>query len=629
MPALATAFLLAAHAVTAIPTFEPPQRRVAPPATTDTTTAPRAVANENRRSAGVLRGGVLTVRLVARMARWYPEAEDGPFRIVEAFGEAGEAPRIPAPLLRVRLGTTIDVSITNELADTIAVLGLRGRADTLRLAPGETRRARHAPRAAGSFLYMAGLVRKGKPTFKGTAQLVGGLIVDAGPATPDRVFITTGWDPTPYFLAVNGKSWPYTEKFTHTVGDTVRWRVLNGSSGSGGSHPMHLHGFYYRVDARGGWDADTVYDAQSRRWVVTEALQGFGSMTMTWVPERAGNWLFHCHNSDHMAGRHRQIIAGTPPPFPEPPMHDAREHLAWDMSGIAYAITVLPRKGATAAAPAARQARPMRLVIQERPQFYGRQPGYGYVLQQGAAEPAPDSITVPGPRLVLRRGEPVAITVVNRLPTHTAVHWHGMELESYYDGVGGWSGAGDRLAPLIAPRDSFVVRFTPPRAGTFIYHAHVTDYVQIARGLYGPMIVLPPDARDTPETDHVMVVGFGRPGGRANLLLNGSDAPAPIARPRRGVQRIRVINITTENSVVLTMSADSTPLRWRAVAKDGFDLPAGQRRVTPARVQVFPGETYDFEFESSADVIHVRAKNPDLPVGEDDITLLMRARPGS
>jgi manganese oxidase len=40
-----------------------------------------------------------------------------------------------------------------------------------------------------------------------------------------------------------------------------------------------------------------------------------------------------------------------------------------------------------------------------------------------------------GPTLVLRRGEPVAITLVNRLSEATSIHWHGMELESYYDGV--------------------------------------------------------------------------------------------------------------------------------------------------------------------------------------------------
>ena len=49
---------------------------------------------------------------------------------------------------------------------------------------------------------------------------------------------------------------------------------------------------------------------------------------------------------------------------------------------------------------------------------------------------------LPGPTIVLERGKPVSITVVNRLREPTAVHWHGIELESYFDGVADFSGAG-------------------------------------------------------------------------------------------------------------------------------------------------------------------------------------------
>jgi FtsP/CotA-like multicopper oxidase with cupredoxin domain len=601
-------------------------------------TAVRATTNDNTESAGVLRGGILSIHLVAQRVTWYPEAEDGPTQVVEAFGEVGKAPSVPGPLIRVPLGTTIDMTITNSLTDTLVVLGLRGRHDSLRVAPEGTQRLRYAPSVAGSYLYAAGEVRDGKVRFGGTyGQLVGGLIVDVEVPANDRIFIATSWDPVPiagnpYFLAMNGKSWPYTEKFVHTVGDTVRWRVLNGSDGASAHHPMHLHGFYYRVDARGGWDADTVYRPGQRRWVVTENLPGLASMSMTWVPSRPGNWLFHCHNADHVAGRHRHMIAGRESPYPAPPLHDPQEHLAWDMSGLAQAITILPRAGETAAkddAPGARGPTPraLRLLIQTRPRYYGPGPGFGYVLQDGAAEPAPDSINVPGPQLVLRRDEPVEITVVNRLTTHTTVHWHGMELESFYDGIAGWSGTGSQLAPMLAPRDSFVVRFTPPRAGTFIYHAHVTDHVQLARGLYGALVVVDPDRPLVPGTDHVAIVGLGRPNGRPGLLLNGSVTPAPLERRRHGTQRVRLINISPENNVIFTLSANSMPMRWRAIAKDGFDLPAAQRRLLPARVQIFPGETYDFEFESAADVVHLRMKNPATGPGVDELTLPLNARP--
>jgi manganese oxidase len=211
-------------------------------------TPARAETNDNRLSAGVLRDGVLSLHLVAQEVTWYPEAEDGPTQVVEAFGEAGKAPSVPGPLIRIPLGTTIDATITNSLTDTLVVLGLRGRNDSLRIAPNGVEKLRYKPPTAGSFLYAGSDVRDGKTRFGGTrGQLVGGLIVDAGAPPKDRVFIATGWDPVPiagnpYFLTMNGKSWPYTEKFVHTVGDTVRWRVLNGGAGTSAHHPMHLHG---------------------------------------------------------------------------------------------------------------------------------------------------------------------------------------------------------------------------------------------------------------------------------------------------------------------------------------------------------------------------------------------------
>ncbi|MEO7520494.1 MAG: multicopper oxidase domain-containing protein [Gemmatimonas sp.] len=266
------------------------------------------------------------------------------------------------------------------------------------------------------------------------------------------------------------------------------------------------------------------------------------------------------------------------------------------------------------------------MLIQARAMYYGPGPGFGYVLQEGAIEPESDSIRIPGPLLVLRQGEPVAITLVNRLPTHTAVHWHGMELDSYYDGVAGWSGAADHTAPMIAPQDSFIARFTPPRAGTFIYHAHITDHVQLARGLYGAMLVMPPNQPYVPESDHVVIVGFGRPNGKASMLVNGSESPLPLPRIRTGTQRLRLINIAPENNAVITLSAASEPISWRAIAKDGFQFPAARRRVQPARVHIFPGETYDFEFESSADVVVVRLKNPTAPASVDDLSLQLRVR---
>src|SRR5512145_2306196 len=104
-------------------------------------TPPAAIAipNDNRRPAGTLRDGELTVSLEVRAATWYPEGDNGPSLRVAAFAEAGAQPQIPGPLLRVPAGTVIEASIRNALPDSaIAVHGFVTRPaaapDTIRLA---------------------------------------------------------------------------------------------------------------------------------------------------------------------------------------------------------------------------------------------------------------------------------------------------------------------------------------------------------------------------------------------------------------------------------------------------------------------------------------------------------------
>jgi FtsP/CotA-like multicopper oxidase with cupredoxin domain len=71
-------------------------------------------------------------------------------------------------------------------------------------------------------------------------------------------------------FAVNGLSWPRTESFSFSLGDTVTWRVINAS---GHGHPMHLHGFHYTVESRGYELEDTLFAPTSRRLAVTEFLR--------------------------------------------------------------------------------------------------------------------------------------------------------------------------------------------------------------------------------------------------------------------------------------------------------------------------------------------------------------------
>src|SRR4029453_8395095 len=111
-------------------------------------------------------------------------------------------------------------------------------------------------------------------------------------------------------MAINGKAWPHTEHFSFTVGDSARWRWVNPTSSS---HPMHLHGFYYRVDSRGTWAADTLYAEAGRRMVGTELLRPGGTMTARWSPSQPGNWIFHCHFAFHVSSELYLSASGRPP----------------------------------------------------------------------------------------------------------------------------------------------------------------------------------------------------------------------------------------------------------------------------------------------------------------------------
>ncbi len=606
-----TARLIVACALVALESPAVPAARASAQAPAATAVVSRAApgapvlaeSNNNRLASGVLRDGVLSIQLVAQQARWHPEADDGPSIDVEALGVDGAAPSIPGPLIRVGAGTRIETSIRNTLPDTLLVFGLSGAGgrDTVRIAPGATGRARLTAGRPGTYAYGGTTVVGDSLHQLGTGnQLLGALIVDGANPRPDRIFVMSIWPPAPgrFVLAINGKSWPHTERLDMSVGDSVHWRVINGTRGR---HPMHLHGFYFRIDARGSWAADTAVRG-ARPNVVTEPVPYRGTFSMTWTAERPGNWLFHCHDGLHTTWRRRFNLIGERPPQ-TPPMHDAAHHIEQDMSGLVLGIRVrgLPG-GRNATAASGGVERRARLVGTEKAGVYGREPGYSYMASDDG-KPVSDSLEIPARPLVLTRGERTEITVVNRLTIPTAVHWHGIELDSYYDGVAGWSGDGTNKAPLIAPGDSFVVRITPPRAGTFIFHAHADDMRQIALGLYGALIVLPPGETWQPATDHVFLISQVGRGPGARTGLNGSGDPKPLTFAAGVRHRLRFINISIEHDATFalrsdtssTTASDASLVTWRAVAKDGAELHRDHATTRPAMLRIAPGETYDFE----------------------------------
>jgi FtsP/CotA-like multicopper oxidase with cupredoxin domain len=559
---------------------------------------PAVRANDNRVPAGRLEGDTLHISLVVGMARWHPSADDGPYADVEAFAEEGKAPEIPGPLIRVREGTVIDATVRNSLADsTVTITGLAtrpaGQLDSLVLRPGESARVQFSAGAPGTYFYNADIGRPAALDRGDERQTASGaFIVDPGGGSPpDRVFVMNIWSTevdsltSREALAINGRSFPWTERLNSAVGDTVHWRWINATARN---HPMHLHGFFFRVDEKGDRWSDSVYTPDQRRLAVTEFMPLFTTMAVTWVPEREGNWLFHCHIGFH----------AVPDAQLDPPAEHGHEHYSGDirqhMAGLVMAITVRPT--GHPAAEVRDQVRRVRLFVQEgKPR--GRAPrAMSFVLQRGDTPPAPDSVDIPGQPLVLTRGEPADVTILNRLSEPTSVHWHGLELESWSDGVAGWSGMGPRVAPAIQPGDSFVARLSQPRAGTFIYHTHLNDFEQLTSGMYGGIVVLEPGQRFDPSTDHLYVAGWDGPDFRIDLVVNG-DTLSPPTEFRVGVpHRLRFVNIGMAGRFRFRMLRDSTPVTWRSIAKDGADLPPSQATEGPATVRLGVGETADVLF---------------------------------
>jgi len=202
-----------------------------------------------------------------------------------------------------------------------------------------------------------------------------------------------------------------------------------------------------------------------------------------------------------------------------------------------------------------------------------------------------------GPPIVVTRGEPTEITVLNHLDRPTSIHWHGMELESYYDGVVG-GGAEARITPAIAPGGSFAARFTPARAGTFIYHTHAADDDQLSGGVYGALIVMEPGEQYDPGHDALLVIGAREIGFfPKRITLNGTENPSPFVLRRGEKYRLRVINIAPDLAASLQLGTKDQPVTWRSLAKDGATLPARLLKSGAAAVRLDSGEVYDFEFQ--------------------------------
>jgi manganese oxidase len=415
----------------------------------------------------------------------------------------------------------------------------------------------------------------------------------------ERYFFSSLLDREHEVFTINGKAWPYTERLTVRQGEPVHWRVLNPTSFT---HPMHLHGAYFTVLGIGSSESYTQYTMQDRRTVVTELAAAGGTFDLLWTPLAPGGWLFHCHYLQHMSpttavprvvrptgsdhGGHTEAVSSA----------SINRQERWDLGGLVLGITVEPRPGVRPVAEGMVKPRHLQLVLRKTAAGEAAPSTIRSSIREGAVEVA----GAPGPPLVLTRGEAVEIEILNELGEPTSIHWHGIELESYFDGVPGVGTDSRGVTPTILPGRSFVARMRPPRAGTFIYHSHWRPESQIADGLYGPIVVVDPGRGFNPRIEKILVIGYGdNELGSRLVLLNGSRTPAPINLERGRTHRLRLINIAPNQDADVSLRRRGELLEWRPVAKDGWELPPHRRQMRASEQWISVGETYDFEFTAS------------------------------
>lgn len=205
---------------------------------------------------------------------------------------------------------------------------------------------------------------------------------------------------------------------------------------------------------------------------------------------------------------------------------------------------------------------------------------------------------VPGPTLTADKGDKLVIKIVNKLSEPTVIHWHGIQLPASMDGT-------DSTQRPIAPGEEFQYSFHVPDAGTFWYHAHQNETVQMERGMYGSLIVK--DETD-PITDgeqvfmiddmklnsrnefkHGNFIGrwIERHDGREGdtLLINGKENIQVNIKAGQ-TERWRFINSSSARYFRLFLGGKT----FRVIATDGGLI---ERPVSVSEVLLVPGERVD------------------------------------
>lgn len=206
---------------------------------------------------------------------------------------------------------------------------------------------------------------------------------------------------------------------------------------------------------------------------------------------------------------------------------------------------------------------------------------------------------LPGPVLRANVGDTLVVRLTNNLTQPTLMHWHGLRIPAFMDGTA-------EVQRPIEPGEVFEYRFVLPDAGTFWYHSHVNETVQMERGLYGALIVEDPtdpimddekifmiDDMKLDEANEFTTPAWSLPrlverhDGREGktLLINGKETPQ-IHIYAGQTERWRFVNSSSARYFVLYLNGKE----FKIIGTDGGLL---EHPRTVTQVLITPGERID------------------------------------
>lgn len=214
----------------------------------------------------------------------------------------------------------------------------------------------------------------------------------------------------------------------------------------------------------------------------------------------------------------------------------------------------------------------------------------------------------PGPQIRVMQGEQVKVRLINKLTQPTTLHWHGVRI------VNGMDGVPELTQQAVEPGGQFEYVFRPPDAGTFWYHTHNRTWEQMARGMYGTLIV---EEKNKPafDQDLTLVVDDWRltqqgqiheqslgalhewaHSGRSGkwITVNGMHQPQiPIKAGTR--VRLRLINVCNASIYALKLNG----LKAQLIALDGQPVPL--KDVSDEPMLFSPAQRIDLAVEPDPD----------------------------